>query len=107
MPERAKMAFLIHDPGLLTGKILRSQLGRLVSSLNRRDRNRAAMVLIAAQQAEKGVHQEFRIKAIGLCGQGGRARLASPQQRCKRATLVAARSSQALWSGSEPVRLSG
>src|SRR6266566_4624241 len=58
---------LVHDPGLFADKILSFPAWPpRILLLNRRDRDHAAMALLAAQPAEKGAHQEFRIEAIGL-----------------------------------------
>src|SRR5579864_2000677 len=58
---------LVHDPGLLSDKILPLPVrSPCILLLNRRDRHHAAMALLAPQPAEKGAHQEFRIEAIGL-----------------------------------------
>jgi hypothetical protein len=67
MPKRTKMAHLVHDPGLLSNKILPLPVWPpRIFLLNRRDRHHAAMALLAPQPAEKGANQEFRIEAIGL-----------------------------------------
>src|SRR6266404_8286367 len=58
---------LIYDPRLLSDQV--SPLAvrpPCVLLLDRRNRHHAAMALLAAQPAEKGSHQQFRVEAISL-----------------------------------------
>src|SRR5262249_15618900 len=58
---------LVHDPRLVSDQVPSLAVRPLcVFLLGRRDRHHAAMALLAAQPAEKGSHQQFRVEAIGL-----------------------------------------
>src|SRR6516165_3509983 len=58
---------LVHDPRLVSDQVPPLAVRPLcVLLFGRRDRRHAAMALLAAQPAEKGAHQQFRVEAIGL-----------------------------------------
>ena len=68
MPKRAKMAFVWFTIRVCSvTRFCRSRFRPpRVLLLDGRDCYHAAMALLAAQPTEKGAHQEFGIKAIGL-----------------------------------------
>ena len=66
--EASEMAFIWFTIRVRSvTRFSRSRFGRLrVLFFDRRDRRHAAMALLAAQPAEKGAHQQFRVEAISL-----------------------------------------
>jgi hypothetical protein len=58
---------LVHDPRLFSDQVPPLAVRPFcIFLLGRRDRHHAAMALLAAQRAEKGAHQQFRVEAISL-----------------------------------------
>ena len=59
---------MVHDPRLLSDQVAPLAVRpSCVLLLGRWDRHHAARALLAAQPAEKGAHQQFRVEAISLC----------------------------------------